>query len=131
MVNGEEITLKLTTARVFECENHLGCGIPQVIGKDQLSSLIEIVASAISDGTYPERKNKAFEIFDDMIDNGNLFINFQMLAFEILVNAGFMAGETLTRLKTIEAAITTKMSELSTLSEKPSTNSSPSPSEQE
>lgn len=56
----------------------------------RLSTATEFVAAAIVGGTYKEKKAKAAEIYDDMIDAGKTIEGYHALIYDLVVSAGFI-----------------------------------------
>ena len=83
------LKLKITAARAIEVEDKLGGGIAEKLqnSTDEIRTMSTILASAIPDGSYEERKEKALAIYDEMTDAN------QSLVSDILVAAGFIRGE--------------------------------------
>lgn len=95
--------LKITAARAIEIEDKLGAGIIEKMNTatDQLRTLAEVLAGAILCGSYENRKEKALDIYDDIVVDGGNIVDYQLLVFEVLVAAGFMSGEELKLKKAI------------------------------
>ena len=92
--NGEEIELRFTTQRIVEVEQRTGKSISELVSEmDKISCASEIVAGAIGQGDYVERMNKALDLFDEIVENGGTLIDYQLIAMEILKNAGFMTAQ--------------------------------------
>lgn len=92
--NGEEIELRFTTQRIVEAEQRTGKSISELVSEmDKISCASEIVAGAIGQGDYVERMNKALDLFDEIVENGGTLIDYQLIAMEILKNAGFMTAQ--------------------------------------
>lgn len=91
----KEIQLRINAARAIELEKKLGGdAIASVIPNlSKLSVASDVIAMAISEGSFEERKNKALKIFDDMVSQGKNLIDYQLLVMDVLVEAGFMKGE--------------------------------------
>lgn len=89
------LKLKITAARAIEVEDKLGGGIAEKLknSADEIRTMSTILASAILDGSYEERKEKALAIYDEMIDEGKNISDYQFLVSDILVAAGFIRGE--------------------------------------
>lgn len=87
--------LKITASRAIEIEDKLGGGIAEKMrgSTDEIRTLSTILASAIADGSYEERKNTALAIYDEMIDEGKNISDYQFLVSDVLVAAGFIRGE--------------------------------------
>ena len=92
--DGTDIKLKLTAERSVELEEKLKCSIPDATKDlDKLGTACEFVAAAIADGSYKQRKETAYEIYDEMTDEGKTIQDYQYLVFDILVSAGFLNGK--------------------------------------
>jgi len=89
------LKLKITAARAIEVEDKLGGGIAEKLqnSTDEIRTMSTILASAIPDGSYEERKEKALAIYDEMTDEGKNISDYQFLVSDILVAAGFIRGE--------------------------------------
>lgn len=102
----KEIQLRINAARAIELEKKLGGrAIAMVIPElDKLSVTSEILAAALPKDSYENRKKKALNIFDEMIDDGKSLSEYQFLAMDVLVAAGFMKGESVKMLKETQEA---------------------------
>lgn len=86
-----EIKLKLDANAAQDLEIRLGDNLLNKIHDiAKLSIATEYVAAAIVDGTYKEKKAKAAEIYDDMIDAGKTIEDYHALIYDIMVSAGFI-----------------------------------------
>jgi len=96
-----EIQLRINAARALELEKKLGGrAVAEVVPElDKLSVTSEILAAALPKDSYDNRKKKALNIFDEMIEEGKSFSEYQFLAMDVLVAAGFMKGESVKMLK--------------------------------
>ena len=127
--NGDLVTLKLTAGRAVELEDRLGYGINEGVGKlDNLKVSVEFLTAAITEGTYNERKETAIAIFDEMVEDGKNFNDYEFLIMDMLVAAGFLRGEVVDLQKMTDRKMKEKASEVLL---KASNTSSPEQSPQE
>ncbi len=92
--DGKEIDLKLTAKKAVELEARLEKSIQEATEEfDKLSVSSEIIAAAMEEQEYEARKEKALSIYDEMLENGKTYPDYQYLVMDILVAAGFMNGK--------------------------------------
>lgn len=91
---GKETAFLLTAFGVIELEQRLGGSISEKLQEfDKLSVASEFIAAAFIEGDYSERKRKALELFEEIVDNGGTIIDYQFIIIEILRNSGFMTAQ--------------------------------------
>lgn len=98
--SGTEYSFRLTAERICELEQRFGTSLQQkLLEIDRLSVSAEYIAAAIPIGTYEERKNKAYELYDDLSDAGLTIVDYQVIVAEILKKSGFMTAQGLNLMK--------------------------------
>ena len=93
--DGGETAFLLTALKTIELEQRLGGSISDKLQEfDKLSVASEFIAAAfLPERDYSERKRKALELFEEIVDNGGTIIDYQFIIIEILKNSGFMTAQ--------------------------------------
>ena len=89
--NGEEVQFRYTIDRILETEQRTGKSLSELYREvDKLSTMLEIISSAMVGGTYEERKAKAEQMYAEAIENGGTILDLQAIIVEIYRNSGFL-----------------------------------------
>ena len=92
--DGRETAFLLTALKTIELEQRLGGSISEKLQEfDKLSVASEFIAASFLEGDYSERKGKALELFEEIVDNGGTIIDYQFIVIGILKNSGFMTAQ--------------------------------------
>ena len=91
--NGTEMKLKINSERAYELEERFGTSLTEKLAEaNKFSVSAEYIAAAIPEGSYEDRKKAAFELYDEMTENGKTLQDYHDLINDILVKAGFLSA---------------------------------------
>lgn len=93
-LDGKETVFTLTLERTVDLERRLGAPISEKINEmDSVAVAIEFIAAAHPAEDYAARRKAALDLFDEIVDNGGTFYDFQFVIVDILTSAGFLAAQ--------------------------------------
>ena len=92
---GKEYKLRLNTRNVVELEKKLGCNPLMVFGADgdkipTVSTMVVILHASLQTYEHGINQEKAFDIFDAYIEDGNTAVDFIKVIMEIYKASGIV-----------------------------------------
>lgn len=89
--NGDELKLRITAERAVEFEERASASLlAKTAELDKLAVAADYIAAALPEGEYKDRKRQAFEIYDEMTEDGEGLQEYTFLIFDIMVASGFL-----------------------------------------
>jgi hypothetical protein len=94
----KEYKLRLTTRSIVNLEKQLGCNPLMIFGPngDQvptISTMVVILHASLQAYEHGISMDKAYEIFDEYLEDGNSTVKFTDVIFEIYKASGIMPKE--------------------------------------